>query len=217
MEGFGEFLLINGPIPKPRWTLDRVDPTGYYVPENLRWASKADQSQNRSCARYIVVDGQALTINDIADRTGRDYDAVRMSLNRHGDEHAIYLLNNPQVDPEYAWQFPEEYRDALERLFAERPARDQDISRMVFFIKLARSGILDTERDLKAANDEATRQALEVDMVILRALHSEAFRLYRHIHAAADSRRRFPNAVFPKRPVRNDEPDDSGYWPDGLR
>ena len=57
MNGFPDFLVIVGPIPKESWTLDRVDPEGHYVPENIRWASKHVQSQNRTNAVEIELNG----------------------------------------------------------------------------------------------------------------------------------------------------------------
>jgi len=57
LEGFAAFLIVVGPIPHEGWTLDRIDPLGGYVPDNLRWASKTTQSRNRTSARAVVVQG----------------------------------------------------------------------------------------------------------------------------------------------------------------
>jgi hypothetical protein len=46
-EAFEAFILSLGPKPTPQHTLDRIDPSGDYVPENLRWADKATQAINR--------------------------------------------------------------------------------------------------------------------------------------------------------------------------
>lgn len=212
MEKFGHFLLINGPIPQPHWTLDRIDPKGNYVPENLRWASKATQSQNRTSARLVVVGGECLTISEIADRSGRPYDTVRMSLDRNGDEHALYLVNNPATDPEFDWQFPEEYRDALDYLYFHR--KHKEWSRMYFFIDLTYRDFLRVSRALENTTDSSERQALESEITLLRSLHNSTVALCRRFRADADTRSRFPNLVVPKRPDSGSDPDDSGYWPE---
>jgi hypothetical protein len=36
-----------GPKPTPEHSLDRVDPTKGYMPGNLRWATRAEQTHNR--------------------------------------------------------------------------------------------------------------------------------------------------------------------------
>jgi len=43
-------------------TLDRIDPDGDYTPENCKWSSKFEQSQNRRNARKIEHNGKAMTI-----------------------------------------------------------------------------------------------------------------------------------------------------------
>jgi hypothetical protein len=177
---FRDFLLVNGPIPHDQWTLDRIDPKGHYLPENLRWASKATQSQNRTSARLIAVDGDVFTISDIAHRTGRTYDAVRVALDRHGDQHARDILDNPIVEPlevlEHRWQFPEEYRPALEELYARRV--DWQESRLRFFGGLTRRDVERTRAAYSKATDPEEKAELEREVDELRRLHNDAVRYY---------------------------------------
>ena len=118
MNRFSDFLVVNGPIPQKSWTLDRIQPTGAYVPENLRWASKALQTRNRTSTRAMNIGGELLTVSEIAKRTGQTYDAVRMTLNRHGEQQAKVLLSIARAEmiasEESRWEFPEEYRVAIE-------------------------------------------------------------------------------------------------------
>src|SRR5205823_866065 len=88
---FPHFLMVMGPIPEVSWTLDRIDPEGSYVPENLRWANKQVQSQNRTSAVEIEFNGSKYTIRELAQRTGKSYDAVRMGI-RRGGEYISSLL-----------------------------------------------------------------------------------------------------------------------------
>lgn len=74
---FETFLREVGERPSLDYSIDRIDPTGDYVPGNVRWATKQEQSQNRrppkriqrecghcgksfTVQRYIVARGEGL-------------------------------------------------------------------------------------------------------------------------------------------------------------
>ena len=183
MDEFRDFLLVNGQVPQDQWTLDRINPKGHYLPENLRWASKLTQSQNRTSAQLFGVDGEVLTMSDIAHRTGRSYDAVRMALVRHGDKHVRYLLDNAIVVPlevmEHRWQFPEKYQDELESMYAKR--KDERHSRLYFFCALTYIDFKSTFSAYSKATDPDEKAELENEIDTLRRLHNDAVRYYDQI------------------------------------
>lgn len=139
MNDFSGFLVINGQIPHEEWTLDRINPTGAYLPENLRWASKATQSQNRTNASSVKVNGETLTYNELSLRTGKSYDSIRMGIKRNASSYLSTLLFKPQNNEDIwsearQWTFPNHSRYALEGLYRRR--KDQRMLKPRFFVEL---------------------------------------------------------------------------------
>lgn len=68
-EVFEAFIADMG-IPKPRMTLDRIDNSGDYTPENCRWITRAAQNLNkRNCVRYAW-NGKLQTLAEWSRETG---------------------------------------------------------------------------------------------------------------------------------------------------
>lgn len=63
------FLEDMGPRPEGT-TLDRIDNTEGYYPENCRWADWKTQARNRSNNRRITAGGTTMTLSEWAERTG---------------------------------------------------------------------------------------------------------------------------------------------------
>lgn len=60
---FELFLKDMGPKPTPVHTIDRIDVTGDYTPENCRWADRLTQSLNKRVRSKTGVTGVALKQN----------------------------------------------------------------------------------------------------------------------------------------------------------
>lgn len=69
-ELFENFLSDMGLKPTPAHTIDRIDNTKGYSPENCRWATTNEQNRNRRTTLLIEHDGTTLCASDWAVRLG---------------------------------------------------------------------------------------------------------------------------------------------------
>lgn len=65
---FYEWAVQNG--YKDGLTVDRVDGTKDYAPENCRWATRKQQSENRSSVHRIAYEGRYISASDAAEIVG---------------------------------------------------------------------------------------------------------------------------------------------------
>lgn len=83
-ESFSAFLDDMGQRPAAGMSLDRVDGTKDYTPENCRWASAKEQSLNRDCVRWITHAGKTLTLGGWAKVTGVKRSTLAQRLHVYG-------------------------------------------------------------------------------------------------------------------------------------
>lgn len=70
LNDFQAFLDHVGPRPSPSHSIDRIDNSNGYLPGNVRWATKQEQSRNRDCAIWLTFCGERLHLAEWAKRTG---------------------------------------------------------------------------------------------------------------------------------------------------
>lgn len=58
------------------FTLDRIDVDGDYTPENCKWSTMKEQSNNKRTTIYLEKDGEIHTLKDWADITGIKYETL---------------------------------------------------------------------------------------------------------------------------------------------
>lgn len=80
-EDFASFLLDMGPRP-PGATIDRIDGSKGYEPENCRWATRKEQARNRDYCIRVDWNGKERFLWDLADEHGIPVHTVHQRLHR---------------------------------------------------------------------------------------------------------------------------------------
>jgi hypothetical protein len=60
-DGFENFAADMG-LPPPGASIDRIDPTGDYAPDNCRWATAVEQANNKRDTIKLTYEGRTLSI-----------------------------------------------------------------------------------------------------------------------------------------------------------
>lgn len=76
---FTNFLADMGPRPQGT-TLDRVDNTRGYSPDNCRWRTRKENNSNRRSCRYVSFGDETITLKEACRRLGLCYRAVLKRL-----------------------------------------------------------------------------------------------------------------------------------------
>lgn len=82
---FENFLADVGRRPSPKHTIDRFpNSDGNYEPNNIRWATRAEQTANRTITRMTVLNGEAITVAEACRRLGLNLRTVSHRISAYG-------------------------------------------------------------------------------------------------------------------------------------
>lgn len=101
---FKNFLKDMGERPSPDHQIERRDNDGPYSPENCCWATRSQQMRNTRRTIIVSYRGEKMCLQDLADRTGLDRQALRWRIKRGmgGDEAVANLGGSRRKDNQNA-------------------------------------------------------------------------------------------------------------------
>lgn len=97
-KSFEEWSLENG--YKDSLTIDRIDSTKDYCPDNCRWISLEDNSKYKSTTRMLEVDGKIHTGRDWAAELGLGTNTINKYIRRYGEDNTKQFIRRVLKDPD---------------------------------------------------------------------------------------------------------------------
>jgi len=89
--------------PPEGLSLDRIDGSLGYYPENCRWATAQEQSRNRSNRRVVRALGNELSVVEWAEKLGINESTIRARLNKGWSDHDAVTKALKVVKPFSEW------------------------------------------------------------------------------------------------------------------
>ena len=81
-ESYRNFLEDMGRRPTPKHSIDRADNNKGYSPDNCRWATKREQSENTRVIKFYTFNGETLSLRGWEEKTGISRRALRARIER---------------------------------------------------------------------------------------------------------------------------------------
>lgn len=94
-------------------TIDRLDETKNYSPENCIWISLKDNARYKSTTSMIDVDGVIFTGREWAERLGFGINRINIYIREHGEENVKEFIRrflaNPNLKPDHRQSYYDLY------------------------------------------------------------------------------------------------------------
>lgn len=94
-EVYENFLADMRRKPSPTHSLDRRDNDVGYTPDNCRWATPLEQSQNRRHVTRVSIGGVSLLLREWAERLGVRMPVIWLRIHRGGWDPRVAVLTPP--------------------------------------------------------------------------------------------------------------------------
>ncbi len=83
-ESFAAFMADMGPSPGPGFSIDRLDNSKGYEPQNCKWSDKRTQTRNRSNTLMVEYQGKQRPFAELAEQFGVPYATALRRLKFYG-------------------------------------------------------------------------------------------------------------------------------------
>jgi hypothetical protein len=70
LDDFALFFDCLGAKPSPKHSIGRINNDGNYEPGNVRWMTREEQENNKRSSRFVVVNGERMTMTQAARMAG---------------------------------------------------------------------------------------------------------------------------------------------------
>lgn len=172
LNDFPDFLRHLGRKPSADATLDRINPTGPYLLDNLRWADKYTQTHNRTNSLSVPAYGRDWPLKMVADRLGFSYQQAYEVFQASGPPELRRLVTHRKF--ELSFVFPEQWHELFEPQFLQESI---DLTRLDWIMSVG----LDRKRDIFRAFTHEKRGAdakerVELRMIAEILIHCETHR-----------------------------------------
>ena len=97
-ELFEEWSLENG--YEDNLTIDRIDSTKDYCPDNCRWVTLEDNAKYKSTTRVLDVDGELHTGRDWAVKLGLGVNMINNYVRRYGEDNTKQFIKRVLKNPD---------------------------------------------------------------------------------------------------------------------
>lgn len=97
-ELFEEWSLDNG--YEDNLTIDRIDSTKDYCPDNCRWVTLEDNAKYKSTTRVLDVDGELHTGRDWAVKLGLGVNMINNYVRRYGEDNTKQFIKRVLKNPD---------------------------------------------------------------------------------------------------------------------
>lgn len=86
---FENFLTDMGPRPSSRHSIERINNSESYAPQNCRWATRSEQGRNKRSNLIVHPHGVSMTLVEAAERFKIKYTTLKARVFKYGWDHTL--------------------------------------------------------------------------------------------------------------------------------